>query len=149
MTSLKLEITTPERIALKTAVRQVTIPTTEGEITVLPGHVPLLAPLASGELRLVDEEGKETLMAVSGGFVSVAPDKVSILADAAERAEELDLLSIEAAYARAEEALKEVHDDEERFAGLAAALERETARLKVVRKHTARRTPGSHIETAS
>lgn len=150
MKSLALEITTPERTALKATVRQVTVPTSEGEITVLPGHIPLLAPLASGELRLVDAEGKETVMAVSGGFVTVKPGgAVSILADAAERAEELDLMAIEAAYVRAEEALKESRDDQERFADLEAVLSRETARLKVARKHASRRTPGRHIETAS
>lgn len=139
MKSLDFELTTPERTVLRTKVRQVSAPTTEGEITVLPDHLPIVAPIRAGELRVLDEAGKETYVAVSGGFVTVHPgSKVQILADTAERAEELDLKAIEAAHARAEAALKEKIDDEERQAEATAGLARELARLKVVRKHRSR-----------
>lgn len=136
MKLLDFELTTPERTVLRTKVRQVTVPTSEGEITVMPDHAAIVAPVLAGEMRVLGEDGKETLMAVSGGFVTVHPgNRLEILADTAERAEELDLKAIEAAHARAEEALKEKHDDEDRQAEATAGLAREMARLKVVRKH--------------
>ncbi len=141
MNLLEFEITTPERAVLKRKVRQVSIPTSGGEITVLPGHVPLVAPVEAGEIRAVDESGEEILMAVSGGFATVhAGDRVVVLADTAERAEELEIAAIEEAKRRAEEILKEKTVDEERFADAAAHLARELARLKVARKHRARKT---------
>ncbi|WKZ29299.1 MAG: ATP synthase F1 subunit epsilon [Patescibacteria group bacterium] len=139
MKVLDFELTTPERVAVQAKVRQVSIPTTEGEITVLPDHLPLVAPIQAGELRVVNEDGSEMLLAVSGGFVTVHPgNRLAILADSAERADELDLKAIEEAKARAEELLKEKFDDEERYADAAAGLARELARLKVVRKHRSR-----------
>lgn len=139
MKLLDFELTTPERVAVQAKVRQVSIPTTEGEITVLPDHLPLVAPIQAGELRVVNEDGSEMLLAVSGGFVTVHPgNRLAILADSAERADELDLKAIEEAKVRAEELLKEKFDDEERYADAAAGLARELARLRVVRKHRSR-----------
>ena len=136
MKLLDFELTTPERTAVKAKARQVTIPTTGGEITVLPDHEPLVAPIQAGELSVVGEDGKVVLLAVSGGFVTVHPgSRVQVLADTAERAEELDVKAIEAAMLRAHEALKEKIHDEERHAEAAAGLARELARLKVARKH--------------
>jgi len=141
MKLLDFELTTPERVAVRAKIRQVSIPTTEGEITVLPDHLPLVAPIRAGELRLVDEKGEETILAVSGGFVTVHPgNRLAILADTAERAEELDFKLIEEAVKRAEEVLKEKIDDEERYADATAHLAREMARWKVVRKHRERRS---------
>jgi F-type H+-transporting ATPase subunit epsilon len=140
MKLLDFELTTPERVAVRAKIRQVSIPTTEGEITVLPDHLPLVAPIRAGELRLVDEKGEETILAVSGGFVTVHPDnRLAILADTAERAEELDFKLIEEAVQRAEQVLKEKIDDEERYADATAHLARELARWKVVRKHRDKR----------
>jgi F-type H+-transporting ATPase subunit epsilon len=134
MNLIDFEITTPERAVFREKIRQVSIPTLEGEITVLPDHVPLVAPVLAGELRLLDEKGGEILMAVSGGFVTIHPDgHVVVLADTAERAEELDLAAIEEAKKRAEKVLSEKLD-EERFADATAHLARELARLKVARK---------------
>ena len=136
MKLLDFELTTPERTAIKAKVRQVTVPTSEGEITVLPDHLPIVAPVQAGEMQVVGEDGKVMLVAVSGGFITVHPgSRLEILADTAERAEELDLKAIEAAMLRAQEALKEKIDDEERQAEATAGLARELARLKVVRKH--------------
>ncbi len=140
MKLLDFELTTPERVAVRAKIRQVSIPTTEGEITVLPDHLPLVAPIQAGELRLVDEAGEEILLAVSGGFVTVHPgNRIAILADTAERADELDFKAIEEAMRRAEQVLAEKHDDAERFADATAHLAREMARWKVVRKHRERR----------
>lgn len=142
MKLLDFELTTPERVAVRARVRQVSIPTTEGEITVLPDHLPLVAPIEAGELRLVDADGAETFLAVSGGFVTVHPgNRLAVLADTAERADELDAAAIEAAVRRAEQAVAARHDDAERFADATAHLAREMARWKVVRRHRERRGP--------
>jgi len=129
------QITTPEREVYSDEVDQVTLPTLDGEITILPNHLPLVSVLVAGEARVVSG-GEETLMAVSGGFIEVQPDsKVIVLADTAERAEELDIEKIEEAKKNAEKALEEKRDlDDESFAEAAAALERELARLRVARK---------------
>ncbi len=140
MKLLDFELTTPERIVFRIKARQVSVPTSEGEITVLPDHLPVVAPVQAGEMRVIGEDGAETLVAVSGGFVTVHPgSRLEILADTAERAEELDVQAIEAAHARAEAAMKEKIDDEERQAEATAGLARELARLKVVRKHRSKR----------
>jgi len=135
MAKINFQITTPEREVYRGEVDQATMPTLEGEITVLPNHLPLVSVLVPGEIRLVDQ-GDEIAMAVSGGFIEVRPgNNVVVLADTAERAEELDLEKIEEAKRKAEAALAEKRDmDEEAFAEAAAALERELARLKVARK---------------
>lgn len=144
---LDFEITTPERTVLKEKVRQVSVPTESGEITVLPGHIPLIAPVPAGELRAVRSDGSEELMAVSGGFVTVrTDDAVVILADTAERADELDLAAIEDAKKRAEAVMQEKHDDAERYADAAASMARELARWKVASKYRSKRALGaSHV----
>ncbi len=140
MKLLDFELTTPERVVVREKIRQVSVPTTEGEITVLPDHVPLVAPIRAGELRVVHEDGMHTSLAVSGGFVTIHPgNHLAILADSAERAEELDLKAIEEAKHRAEELLKEKFDDEERQAEAETGLARELARLHVARKHHSKR----------
>lgn len=133
--SLHLTITTPERSLVDTQVDQVSIPTTLGEITVLPHHIPLVAEVVPGELSV--RTGKTTeYFAVAGGFVEVrAGNQVVLLADTAEREEELDIAKIEEAEARARKVLSEqVVADDQSFAQAAAALERELARLRVARR---------------
>lgn len=142
MAEIQLELTTPERVVLEQTVRQISLPTTEGEITILENHVPLLTPLQAGEMRVLDSTGQEKLLAVAGGFVVVHPgNRVTVLADSAEPAEELDIEAIEKAKEAAEKALEEGNDDQERFADLQAGLLRDLARLRVARKHKSRR-PG-------
>lgn len=134
--TLEFEITTPERTVLKERVLAVSVPTESGEITVLPGHIPLIAPIPAGELRAVREDSSEELMAVSGGFVTVMKgNRLVILADTAERADELDLEAIEKAKNRAEEVMAERHDDSERYAEASAQMARELARWKVANKY--------------
>jgi len=135
MSTINFKITTPEREVYSDIADSVTLPTMEGEITILPNHLPLVSVLVPGEARVV-HKGEEILMAVSGGFIEVQPgSRVVVLADTAERAEELDIEKIEEAKKKAEKALEEKRDlDEENFAEAAAALERELARLKVARK---------------
>jgi F-type H+-transporting ATPase subunit epsilon len=143
MPALTFELTTPERIVLKDAFDAATIPTQEGEITVLPGHIPLVANLVPGMIT-VRTGGDESYLAVSGGFVEVqAGSRVIILADTAERAEELDLDKVEEARRRAEKLLTEKRNaDDVSAAAAMAALERELARTRVAMKRRAgRREP--------
>ncbi len=137
MVKINFKIATPERVVYKDEVDQITLPTMQGEITVLPNHIPLIAVLQPGEIK-VKKNNEETLLAVSGGFIEVLADKVVVLADTAERAEELDLAKAEAARQRAEEALKTKRYDAKEFAGLSAAIEKELARIRVAGKHRMR-----------
>jgi len=135
MAQIKLKIVTPERVVYEDVVDSVTLPTTSGEITILKDHIPLVSNLRSGEIRTLTGK-EEILLSVSTGFVEVRPgNEVIILADTAERAEELDLKVIEEAHERAKKLLEEKrHVDTEAFAHAAAALERELARFKVASK---------------
>jgi len=144
---LTLELTTPERVVLKESYDAATIPTQEGEITVLPNHIPLVANLVPGMIT-VRRGNTESYLSVSGGFVEVRPDdggkgtKIVLLADTAERAEELDLDKIEAAREKAEKLLTEKrHADDVSQAAAVAALERELARSRVARKHRSKGSP--------
>jgi F-type H+-transporting ATPase subunit epsilon len=133
---LTFELTTPERIVEKKEVDGVTLPTQEGEITVLPGHVPLVSNLKPGVVTL--HEGKEQeYLAVSGGFIEVQPGgRLIVLADTAERAEELDMEKIEAAREQARKALEEKRDmDDVAATAMLASLEREIAREHTARKY--------------
>jgi len=137
---IKIEITTPERKVFSEDADQVSIPTQMGEITVLPEHIPLVAVLVPGELRILKDK-EEILMAVSGGFIEVLSNKVTILADSAEHAEEIDEKQAEEARARALELQKEKNFDDVEFAALSTKIEKELARLKVVRKKKYRNLP--------
>jgi len=135
---IQFKITTPEREVYNELVDQVTIPTREGEITVLPEHIPLVAILVPGEL-VIKKDKEEVSLAVSSGFIEVLPDKVTILADTAELAEELDEEAIEKARQHALDLQKEKRFDAEEYAALAAQIERELVRLKVARKRKYRK----------
>src|SRR6185295_11414939 len=103
---LTLEIVTPEARVYSDTIDTVVIPTVEGEVGILPGHIPLLAQVEHGELRVT--KGAETKwLAVGGGFVQVDGDKVSVLAEHAITEEKIDEHAVEAALKRAEQELKE------------------------------------------
>jgi F-type H+-transporting ATPase subunit epsilon len=110
----------------------VVAPGIEGELGILPHHAPLMTMLAPGEL-LIRKDSEETYMSVSGGFLEVRPDKILILADACERAEEIDIERAEAAKRRAEERLK-TRTPELDVAQVQAALLRSLVRLKVAER---------------
>lgn len=130
---MKLNIITPEKVVFSDDVDQVTIPTQDGEITVLPQHIPLVGLLKAGELII--KKGDEIIpLAVSGGMLQVRADGVTILADTAERVEEILEERAEAARKAAEKLLAEKRFDAEEYAGIAAKMEKELARLKVSRK---------------
>ena len=102
---LTLEIVTPEARVYSETVDTVVIPTTEGEVGILPGHIPLVAQLGAGELRAT-KGGVTELLVVGGGFAQVSGDKVSILADSAIEEQKIDENAVADAMKRAEEALK-------------------------------------------
>ncbi len=136
---LKLKIITPERLVFEEMVDQVSIPTTEGEITVLPSHIPLISGLASGDI--VGCVNTECIpMAVVGGFVEIktgqdGTTEVAILADFAEHVAELTDQKIEQSKVRAEEIKKEMENKENiNFEHFEAELERSLTRVKIADK---------------
>ena len=126
MATMRLEIVTAERVVYSEDVNILVAPGIDGELGILPRHAPLLTVLKPGEIRVV-KDGEETYMAVSGGFLEVLGNKVTILADTAEHAEEIDLQ-------RAEEALKSA---QERVASRPADIDLEQA-LASIRHSQAR-----------
>ena len=101
-TTLTLEVVTPDRALIREAVDEVVVPAVEGELGVLPGHTPLLSSLKIGELWYRQGQEKHYL-AIAFGFVEVLPDRVTVLADVGERAQEIDVQRAERAKQRAEQ----------------------------------------------
>jgi len=133
--TIKFEIVTPERVVLRQEALQVTVPTTSGEITILPDHIPLVSILQPGVIEVKRIDNVIEIMSVSGGFIEVLKDKIVILADTAERAEELDEERIKEAHLRAEELKKSARSaDDVEFADVSARLEKELARLRAVNR---------------
>ncbi len=131
---IKFKIVTPERVVYENEVDEATIPTTEGQITVLPHHIPLMSLLSAGELTL-KKDGQEIPMAVSSGFIQVNNNEIIILADTAERAEEIDEARANEAKIRAQNLLKEAKNTEDvNYTALVAKMEREVARLNISRR---------------
>ena len=137
MADMKLEIVTAERVVYSEEVSALVAPGGAGELGILPGHAPLLTTLRPGEIR-VTQNGEESYMAVSGGFMEVIGDKVTVLADTAEHADEIDLERAETALARAEERVASAASDQDLERAL-ASMRRSTARLGVARRRRARR----------
>ncbi len=113
---LTLEIITPDDKVLNTKAEQVVLPTELGEIGILTGHVPMVTKIVAGELRLINK-GQTEFIAVDHGFAKVLGDTISVLTEAAIDVKAIDFSEVEAAQARAEEALRiaeiEGYDDEE------------------------------------
>jgi F-type H+-transporting ATPase subunit epsilon len=136
---IRCEIVTQERLVFSEDVDMVTAPGAEGELGILPHHAPLLTAMAPGELR-IKRAGREEYFAISGGFMEVQPGKVTILADAAERSDEIDERRADAARHSAEELLRQHVPDQSTAAAIEASLRRAQARLKVARRHRAGRS---------
>lgn len=133
---LKFQIITPEKIVFQDEIDQVTLNTADGEITVLPNHVPLVTLLKPGEM-ICKKNNIEYPHAVTGGFAEIRSDNsVIILADTAEKAEEIDVARAEEARQRAEKLMKEERTmDSQEYAALQATLDRAMIRLKVGNKY--------------
>ncbi len=127
---LRLELVTPYKKALSEEVDEVTAPGTLGEFGILPGHTPLLTTLKIGELSY--RRGGEIFhLAVNWGYVEVEDDKVTVLVETAEPADEIDLERARAALGRAEEALRKLSSEDKDFLVMQAALERALIRIQV------------------
>lgn len=141
---LKLKIVTPERLILEELVDQVSLPTTEGEITILPDHIPIITGLSSGDIVAVTG-GEHVPMALVGGFVEIKKNEdgiteVAVLADFVEHVGELGSVAIEKAKARAEELKKQMENKEVvDFEHFASELERSLTRVKIADKWRSRK----------
>ncbi len=140
---LKLKIVTPEKLILEELVDQVTLPTTEGELTILPDHVSMIAGLASGDV-VAYVAGEHVPMAVSGGFIEVKQvdgnTEVAILADFAEHVADITEEAIKQAEAKAEELKKQAENKEVvDFEHFASELERSLTRVKIADKWRTRK----------
>ena len=140
MAKLTLQLVTPEKTVLNKELDSLSCPTTLGQITILPHHIPLVATLAPGEL-IAKSSGKEHIIAVAGGFVEVRDKgEVIILADAAEHHYEIDSKQAEEAVARAKQDIAKMSAASEEYAKVSAVLEKNLSRLNIARKHAHRKS---------
>jgi ATP synthase, F1 epsilon subunit (delta in mitochondria) len=133
MASLQLDIVTPDQLVLSTDVDYVGAPGLEGEFGILSGHVPFISALAVGGLHY-NKEGKTRWVFVSGGFAEISDDRVTILAESAEEAENIDTARAEAARKRAEERLAKKGESEINAIRAEIALRRANVRLSLMGK---------------
>ena len=135
--TIKVDIVTAERLVFSEDADIVMVPGVDGELGILPHHAPIMTMIKPGEV-LVRKGAEEYSLAVSGGFLEVKPDHITILADAAERADEIDIARAEAAKKRAEEKLTN-RTAETDSANAEASLRRALARIRVAEKRRSRR----------
>ncbi|MBI4359578.1 MAG: ATP synthase F1 subunit epsilon [Candidatus Jacksonbacteria bacterium] len=134
-----LRIATLERVVFDESVESVTLPGAYGEFTVLSDHIPFITSLKLGEITARGRED-EFFMGVTGGMVEVTGERVLVLADQAERAEEIDEKLAEEARKRAETLMDEKRRSGEAFAAAEAELQQSLLRLKIVKKHRSRKS---------
>lgn len=135
---INLQIITPEKIAYKDKADQITLPTGDGEITILANHIPLISTMKHGEL-VIKNDGKEIPMAVCNGFIEVRRNCIIIMTDIAERVEEIDEQKAEEAKKKAKELLTEKDRmSDVAFADATALLEKSLARIRVARRRKRR-----------
>jgi F-type H+-transporting ATPase subunit epsilon len=140
---ITVEIVTPERLVHTIKGMEAMLPTVDGQIGIRRGHLPLIAPLKAGEIIVKQEDGTQEFYAISGGFAEILGNTVHILADTAERAEELNEERVTTAIERAQKLKSESPVTTESYADAAAQLEANLARLKTIQRkkaHHHRRT---------
>ena len=138
MSQIRLDIVTAEQSVFSEEVDMVIAPGIQGQLGILPHHSPLMTMLEPGEL-VIKKGGDEQYMAVSGGFLEVRPDRVIVLADSVERAEEIDIARAEEAKRRAQKRLEEKQVSEVDIARAQAALQRSLIRLRIAERRRKRR----------
>jgi F-type H+-transporting ATPase subunit epsilon len=132
--NIMLEVVTPEKVVVSEEAQIVASPGSFGEFGVLRGHTPFLTTLKTGVIRYTDAQGTERYVFVSGGFAEALPNKVTVLAESAERRKNIDVERAQAALERAEKRLAEARSREEiDFVRAKAALERALVRIKLAR----------------
>ncbi|WP_102273623.1 F0F1 ATP synthase subunit epsilon [Cytobacillus massiliigabonensis] len=130
MKTIKVSVVTPDGPVYESDVEMVSTKAESGELGILPGHIPMVAPLQIGAVRL-KTQGKTDIVAVSGGFVEVRPDKVSILAQSAEQSDEIDVDRALRAKERAEKRLNDQKRENIDFKRAELALQRALNRINV------------------
>ena len=135
---LLLEIITPVKVLLKEEVDEITLNTVTGEISILPNHIDLVTKITPGEMT-IKRNNKTDLFAITGGFLEVAENHVSILADYAIHAADIEISKVEEAKQRAEKAMKDKTSEKE-YQEIQTELRRTALELKVARKHKTTRT---------
>lgn len=128
---LKLEVVTPEKYVVSESVEIVMAPGTLGEFGVLSGHTPFLTSLKPGKITYKDAAGKERLIFVSGGFAEALPDRVTILAESAERRSDINIDRARAALERAQKRLAQEKTENINFERAKAAMYRAIERIKI------------------
>ena len=134
--NIKLEIVTPEKAVVSEDVQIVMAPGTLGEFGVLIGHTPFMTTLKLGTIRYVDAAGKERFVFISGGFAEALPDKVTVLAESAERRANIDVERAKAALQRAQDRLAKEDAETINRERARAAMERALQRLKIAAMRT-------------
>ena len=135
--NIHLEIVTPEKKVVSEDAQIVVAPGSLGEFGVLSGHTPFMTSLKVGAVRYDDANGGQRIVFVSGGFAEALPDKVTILAESAERRRDIDLERAKAAKTRAEERLAREADDNVNYIRARAALARAILRIQLAESHSA------------
>jgi F-type H+-transporting ATPase subunit epsilon len=146
--SIRCEIVSQDRDVYSGDADMVIVPGSQGEMGILPNHAPLLSTLKYGILQ-VRHKGQEHVFTIAGGVIEVQPDLVTVMADAAENVQEIDISRAEAAKRRAEEMLKQgPPPDTDAYLKIEAALRRSNLRLEAVKRYRGRRTrfPGASEE---
>lgn len=133
MNTVQVDIVSPERKVYEGQVQMVIAKGVEGELGIMAGHAPLVTPLKTGALRLLTEK-EEQVIAVSGGFLEVRPEKVTVLAETAELPEEIDVTRAQSAKERAEDRLKGLKKGDHDFSVNEHALQRAVNRMNVANK---------------
>jgi len=135
--NIRLEIVTPEKSVVDEEAQIVMAPGTLGEFGVLVNHTPFMTTLAVGTIHYRDTNGQERFVFISGGFAEALPDRVTVLAESAERRKNIDAERARSAMDRAQKRLIETDDDTIDFTRAKAALERSLYRIKLVESKTA------------
>lgn len=133
MKTIKVSVVTPDGPVYESDVEMVSTKAQSGELGILPGHIPMVAPLQIGAVRLKKGESTE-FVAVSGGFLEVRPDQVTILAQSAEQSEEIDLERAFRAKERAEQRIKESQQEHTDFRRAELALQRAINRISIAER---------------
>ncbi|MBW2406424.1 MAG: F0F1 ATP synthase subunit epsilon [Deltaproteobacteria bacterium] len=129
--NIRLEVVTPEKYVVDEEVQIAVAPGSLGEFGVLIGHTPFLTTLKTGVMHYTDAKGTQRYVFVSGGFAEALPDKVTVLAESAERRKDIDLERAKAAMERAQERLAQIPTDDVDFNRAKAALERALHRIRL------------------
>jgi F-type H+-transporting ATPase subunit epsilon len=139
--SIDFKIITPEKVVCQEEIYQITLPVMDGLVTILPGHRSYIAALKPGEVIFKKQKNGQTeeSLAIAGGFVEFHKNRLIVLVDEAERAEEIDIKKAEEARQRAEDLKNKIIQGEDGdYAQVAATLERELSKIKIAKKYLRR-----------